>query len=103
MIYPHKHINRADGGDSSPYAFGTLWQEITNGISSIGNTIVNGLQVTEKTKQLHDLYDIKGRQDWSVDVLNTTKPNNGSSIILAFVAVAVLATVAFVAIKNQKK
>lgn len=102
MKYPHKHINRADGGEGG-YAFNTLWQEITNGISSIGNTIVNGLQVTEKTKQLQDLYDIKGRQDWSIDVLKTTKPSNSNSIILAFVAVAVLATVAFIAIKNQKK
>ena len=102
MKYPHKHISRADGGEGG-YAFKTLWQEITNGISAIGNTVVNGLQVTEKTKQLHDLYDIKGRQDWSIDVLNTTKPNNSSSIIFAFVAVAVLAIVAFIAIKNQKK
>ena len=114
MINNNKHIDKADGaaiasmmsGSSGegPYAFKTLWQEITNGISAIGNTIINGLQVTEKTDQLHDLYDVKGRQDWSVDVLNATKPNNtGSNILFVIVICVALGALVYVAINKQKK
>lgn len=103
MILPKKHINHADGGNSSPYTFGTLWQEITNGISSFGNTIVNGLQVTEKTEQLRDLYDIKGRQDWSVQVLETTKPNNTpGTFIMGTVVIAIIIVLVVIAVKQLK-
>lgn len=66
---------------STGYEFGTLWQEITNAVGIVGNTIVNGLQVTEKTEQLHDYYNIQGRLDWSTNVLSNKQSNTGFYII----------------------
>ena len=66
---------------STGYEFGTLWQEITNAVGIVGNTIVNGLQVTEKTEQLHDYYDIQGRLDWSTNILSKKQSNTGFYII----------------------
>lgn len=132
MIYPHRNIklSHADGnaaatttttttGNTSgsgnnaammanagsgegTYAFKTLWQEITNGISSIGNTIVNGLQVTEKTEQLHDLYDIKGRQDWSLEYIEKTKGNSITTILFAIIVLALIIGVIILAVNKQK-
>lgn len=112
MLYPKKHINRADGANAStladavegPYAFKTLWQELTNTVGVVGNTIINGIQVTEKTQQMKDLYDIKGRQDWSLDYIEATKSNNtGTTAIFALVIAAALGALIYVAVKKQSK
>lgn len=54
----HK-LDHAEGG----YAFGTLWQEATNAVGHVVNGIVNGLQVTERTKQVKEYFGFKKEED----------------------------------------
>ncbi len=103
MTYPARHINHADG-DKSGYAFKTLWQEATNAFLGSMDMIKSAIAGAQKTEQLHDLYDIKGRQDWSIEMINATKPNNtGSNILFAIVVLTVLAAITVVAVNYKKQ
>lgn len=105
MKYPRKHINRADGnssGGNGGYAFKTLWQEATNAFISNMEVIKAGILGKQRTDQLRDLYDIKGRQDWSISYINQTKGSSMPSILFALVVIALIVAVIFIAVKQKK-
>lgn len=103
MKYPRKHIDRAVNGGDSGYAFKTLWQEATNALLGSMDVIKTAIAGKQKTEQLHDLYDIKGRQDWSIDYINATKSNStGSSILFVLVVCAVIGGLIILAIKKPQ-
>lgn len=47
------------GGDMSAYQFGTLWQEITNGITAVATSVVDAAAVKERTIQLGNLINLE--------------------------------------------
>ena len=47
------------GGDMSPYQFGTLWQEITNGIAAVAASVVDAAAVKERTSQIRELVSLE--------------------------------------------
>lgn len=82
-------INKAEGG----YAFNTLWQEITNGVGHITSAIVNGLQVTERTKQIKEFLKFKNQEimnEWSLNLISTTKGKGDAGFYIAMILLVVL-------------
>ena len=104
-ITRHK-LNHADGVNLDAYSFGTLWQEITNGVGHITTSIVNGLQVTERTKQLREYFSLKKEEDRH-DYLKTLayggqKSDAGFYIIIVLIVLALGGGLIF-ALKYKKK
>ena len=113
----YNYINKAtDSGISSVgggYEFGTLWQEITNGIGHMTSAIVNGLQVTERTKQLKAFFGLKSeelynerekeRYGYLSDLQKNTKGSNTSFYLMMLVVLGFLAAGLYFAVKVSKK
>ena len=94
------------GGYGGGYDFGTLWQEITNGIGHIVQSITNGMQVRGKTDQIITYAELEKhniRYGLMNNVLNKTKSSStGFTLIVVLVLGGLLAAAIYVA-KQQKK
>lgn len=91
--------NKAAGLALDPYS--AIAGAAADAIGSIGDTITKGLEVTEATKQQHDLFDLKERIQWSENVLKNKQTNTGFYIVISIIFVAMLAFL-FLIVKNKK-
>ena len=105
-----KHrLNRADGESmgGEGYAFGTLWQEATNAVGHVVNGVVNGLQVTERTKQLKEYYGLKRQEENHAFLQSVSSGGRNSSDIgfyfVVILFIAVLAGGLWFAFKKAKQ
>ena len=102
-------LNRADGAAASSeggYEFGTLWQEITNGIGHMTTAIVNGLQVTERTKQLEAYLGLQKQSEkhqYHKDIINSQNDSNTGFYIIGALFFAAVITGLVFAVKYKKK
>lgn len=96
----HK-LDHAEGG----YAFGTLWQEATNAVGHVVNGIVNGLQVTERTKQIKEYFNFKKEEDRHNFLNNLAyggqKSDAGFYIVVVLI-IAALGSGLFMAVKFKQ-
>ena len=96
----HK-LDHAEGG----YAFGTLWQEATNAVGHVVNGIVNGLQVTERTKQIKEYFNFKKEEDRHNYLSNLAYGGQKSDAGFYIVVVLIFAALGgglFMALKYKK-
>lgn len=93
------------GGYGGGYDFGTLWQEITNGIGHIVQSITNGMQVRGKTDQIITYAELEKhniRYGLMNNVLNKTKSSStGFTLIVVLVLGGLLAAAIYIS-KQQK-
>lgn len=99
------NTNRADGTivNTDAYQFGTLWQELTNGLGHITSAVVNSLQITERTKQIKEFLGLKKdevRYDYYGEVIKSQ--DSGAGIYLATGSIfVILAVVIIIAAKKK--
>jgi hypothetical protein len=91
---------------SSGYDFGTLWQEITNGIGHIMQSITNGMQVRAKTDQVITYSNLEQQQN-RMNVLNNmlsgTKSGSTGFMLIAVLVIGGLLFAAIYVAKMKKK
>lgn len=95
------YLDRATGKDSG-YAFGTLWREITNGISAVWNGIVGLAHERHVTDRLYITEETE-REKNILDTIDST--NSNTNAIVTYIVILLIFMAVFFGIymsKNKK-
>lgn len=88
--------------DMNPYAFNTLWQELTNSCANIGNSIIQLTEVENKRKELEDFNRTQTTQKTRDLIAGQQKGNGVFYTISGVLVIALVGLFIYLIIKKNK-